>query len=136
MGSNRSEGFGITPGITPLVNDPEWSKVTRLYPEICLNGVNTQCSAESANERGPTRQELLPSLLRRVLRSKGRFCACEPAGRCQAALVSRVSRRPGTSPIKWNSPHTVDGRNPAPAKKPWNDHSPVNSNKQWFVIVS
>ena len=35
------------------------------------------------------------------------------------------------SPIrKWDS--TVDGRNPAPPKKPWNDESPVNTNQQWF----
>ena len=27
---------------------------------------------------------------------------------------------------------TVDGRNPAPPKKPWNDGSPVNPNKPWF----
>ena len=27
---------------------------------------------------------------------------------------------------------TVDGRNPAPPKKPWNDDSPVNTNNQWF----
>ena len=31
---------------------------------------------------------------------------------------------------------TVDGRNPAPPKKPWNDDSPVNTNKQWFPMVS
>ena len=28
--------------------------------------------------------------------------------------------------------HTVDGRNPAPPKKPWNDDSHVNTNKPWF----
>ena len=27
-------------------------------------------------------------------------------------------------------------RNPAPRKKPWNDDSPVNTNKQWFPMVS
>ena len=32
--------------------------------------------------------------------------------------------------------HTVDGRNPAPPKKPWNDDSPVNTNTQWFPMVS
>ena len=32
--------------------------------------------------------------------------------------------------------HTVDGRNPAPPKKPWNDDSPVNTNQPWFLIVS
>ena len=31
-----------------------------------------------------------------------------------------------------SEPHTVDRRNPAPPKKPWNDDSPVNTNKQWF----
>ena len=36
----------------------------------------------------------------------------------------------------FGAPHilepTVDGRNPAPPKKPWKDDSPVNTNKQWF----
>ena len=32
--------------------------------------------------------------------------------------------------------HTVDGRNPTPPKKPWNDDSPVNTNKQWLPMVS
>ena len=27
--------------------------------------------------------------------------------------------------------HTVDGRNPAPPKKPWNDDSPANTNTPW-----
>ena len=31
---------------------------------------------------------------------------------------------------------TVDGRNPAPPKKPWGDAAPVNTNKQWFAMVS
>ena len=31
---------------------------------------------------------------------------------------------------------TVDGRNPAPLKKPQNDESPVNTNEQWFPMVS
>ena len=34
------------------------------------------------------------------------------------------------------SEHTVDGRNPAPPKKPWNDDSLVNANKQWFPMAS
>ena len=32
--------------------------------------------------------------------------------------------------------NTVDGRNPAPPKKPWNDDSPVNTNNQWFPMVA
>ena len=32
--------------------------------------------------------------------------------------------------------NTVDGRNPAPPTKLWNDESPVNTNKQWFPRVS
>ena len=32
--------------------------------------------------------------------------------------------------------HTVDGRNPAPPKRPRNDDYPPNTNKQWFPIVS
>ena len=30
----------------------------------------------------------------------------------------------------------VDGRNPAPPKKPWGDASPVNTNKEWFAMIS
>ena len=30
----------------------------------------------------------------------------------------------------------MEGRNPAPPKKPWNDDSPVNTNNQWFPMVS
>ena len=33
--------FVFHPGITPLGNDPEWFKITRLCPEMCLNGVST-----------------------------------------------------------------------------------------------
>ena len=29
----------------------------------------------------------------------------------------------------------MDGRNPAPPKKPWNDDSPANTNEQWFPMV-
>ena len=28
--------------MTLLGNDPEWLKITRFYPDICLNGLNTQ----------------------------------------------------------------------------------------------
>ena len=28
--------------------------------------------------------------------------------------------------------HTLDGRNPAPPQKPWNDDSLISTNKQWF----
>ena len=31
---------------------------------------------------------------------------------------------------------TVDGRNPAPPKKPRNDDPPVNANKHWFPMGS
>ena len=37
---------------------------------------------------------------------------------------------------KADAVHTVDGRNPAPPKKPWNDDSPVNTHKHWFFVVS
>ena len=30
----------------------------------------------------------------------------------------------------------LDGRNLALAKTPWNDDSPVNTNKPWFSMVS
>ena len=32
--------------------------------------------------------------------------------------------------------YTVDGRNPPPPKKSWNDDSPVSTNQQWFRFVS
>ena len=32
--------------------------------------------------------------------------------------------------------HTVDGQKPAPPIKPVNEASPVNTNKQWFFMVS
>ena len=38
--SNRQGSEGVC--ITPLGNDPEWFKITRFCPEMCLNGVNTQ----------------------------------------------------------------------------------------------
>ena len=30
--------FVLHPEVTPLGNDPEWFKVTRFYPEMCLSG--------------------------------------------------------------------------------------------------
>ena len=38
--------------------------------------------------------------------------------------------------MKLTSDPTVDGQNPAPPKKPWNNDSPVNTNKQRFPMVS
>ena len=32
--------------------------------------------------------------------------------------------------------HTVDGQNPAPLQKPWNDDYLVNTSKLWFPMVS
>ena len=40
--SFRLRVFVLHPGITPLGNEPEWFNITRLYPEMCLNGANTQ----------------------------------------------------------------------------------------------
>ena len=37
--------------------------------------------------------------------------------------------------IELDASHTVDGRNPAPPKKPWDDDSSVNTNKHWFPMV-
>ena len=31
---------------------------------------------------------------------------------------------------------TVDGRNHAPPKKPWDNDCPANTKKQWFPVVS
>ena len=67
--------------------------------------------------------------------------------RCQVG--TRPSSRAGhqdvcfTSAAKYRSwvsvitkAHTVDGRNPAPPEKPGNHDFPVNTNKQWFPMVS
>ena len=40
------------------------------------------------------------------------------------------------SPVANKGSNTVDGRNPAPPKTPWNDDSLVNTNKQWLPMVS
>ena len=41
--SPRLRVFGKTPWEYTLgVVDPEWFKLTRCYPDMCLNGVNTQ----------------------------------------------------------------------------------------------
>ena len=32
--------------------------------------------------------------------------------------------------------HAVDGRNPAPPNKAWDDDCPANTNNSWFSIVS
>ena len=45
----------------------------------------------------------------------------------------RIRARPEKHKCRLTSwVHTVGGHNPAPPKKPWNDESPVNTNKQWF----
>ena len=49
---------------------------------------------------------------------------------------SRVAFFIFASGSRGNHPPTVDGRNPAPPKKPWNDDSPVKTNEQWFPMVS
>ena len=41
-----------------------------------------------------------------------------------------------TGDFSFFSGNTVDGRNPAPPKRLWRDDSPVNTNKQWFPMVS
>ena len=41
-GASILRGVVLHPGNTPLGNDPEWFKIARFYPEMCLNGVNTQ----------------------------------------------------------------------------------------------
>ena len=46
------------PEISPLTNDPEWFKIAQFYPEMCLNGVNTQVYS------------------RGVIQNPLEFCAC------------------------------------------------------------
>ena len=48
-----------------------------------------------------------------------------PGLRIGAQVYFLASRRVRAS----SAGHTVDGRNPAPPMKPWNDDSPVNTNK-------
>ena len=43
----------LHPGITPLGNDPEWFKITRFYPETCLNGVSTQVYSQGVIQKNP-----------------------------------------------------------------------------------
>ena len=43
--------FVLHPGTTPLGNDPEWFKITRLYPDMCLNGVNTQVYSQGVIQK-------------------------------------------------------------------------------------
>ena len=45
-------------------------------------------------------------------------------------LVRLAGMRNGMTPV--HHVQTVDGRNPAPPKKPWNDDSNVNTNEQWL----
>ena len=56
----------------------------------------------------------------------------EPLGRVSAARLALVK----LGYVVVFRENTVDGRNPAPPKKPWNDNSPVNTNKQWVSLVS
>ena len=51
-----------------------------------------------------------------------------------------IAAEPQQSALERSTKHgfsnTVDGQNPAPPKKPWNDDSSVNTHKQWFLMVS
>ena len=44
----------------------------------------------------------------------------------------QIARRPFGKRCVGFSMNTVDGRNPAPPKKPWNDDCPANANNSWF----
>ena len=46
--------FVLHPGITVLGNDPEWLKMTRSYPEISLNGVNTWVYSQGVIQKTQT----------------------------------------------------------------------------------
>ena len=50
--------------------------------------------------------------------------------------ASRACLKASHFSCRTESAPTMDGRNPAPPKKPWNDDSPANTNKQWFLMVS
>ena len=51
-----------------------------------------------------------------------------PRGSIEAAFAQTCEM---VTPCQDHTSNTVDGRNPPP-KKPWNDDSLVNTNKQWF----
>ena len=53
-----------------------------------------------------------------------------------AKLLGNTVSGPSSIPDVEKRGNTVDGRNFAPPKKPWNDDSPVNTNKQWLPMVS
>ena len=54
------------------------------------------------------------------------------------AVVVKMQDTPGEHQIGWQPiwSHIVDGQNPAPPKNPWNEDSPVNTNEQWFPMLS
>ena len=59
----------------------------------------------------------------------------ESQGKPQVFVGKALSKAPFCFMFLSHS-HTVDGRNPAPPKKPWNDDPPANTNKQWFSMIS
>ena len=65
--------FALHPGITPLGNDPEWFKITRISPEMCLNGVNTQWLYSQGVIQKPSDFSVFP-------------CFLHPGGPSQAIL--------------------------------------------------
>ena len=62
-------------------------------------------------------------------------CALGPLKMGGCCLVFSLSHKNVVLLTKMHI-HTVDGRNPAPPGKPWDAASPVNTNKQWFRMVS
>ena len=54
-------------------------------------------------------------------------------GEVLAGLVARLaSIKPVNVDPAGKIYNAVDGPNPAPPKKPWQDHSPVNASQKWF----
>ena len=68
--------------------------------------------------------------------------SCFPFGKLEIGVLCSAALMPTLAPMlrethifrirvtSDHKRHTVDGRNPAPPKKPWNDDSPANTNKQ------
>ena len=59
----------------------------------------------------------------------------QPAAQPDPAQPCGLSRLPSAC-LFTGKRRTVDGRNPAPPQKPWNDDSSANTNNQGFPMVS
>ena len=95
-----------TLGLHP--NDPEWFKITRFYPEMCLNGVNTQWVYSQGNT----------NTLRHMMRGGA------SKKRCQLLLGKKAV---GGIPSSQMQPCLVHGR---PAQLGVSQNDPLGEEKQ------